>query len=72
MHLYTHYYFSGVIASSSGPGSGPVHLGAVHCSGLEDSLVNCRRSRFGELHDYYCLEDASVYCPRKYHLAESA
>jgi len=59
---------SGAIAYSGsqyGPGTGPVHLDDIHCSGYEDTLANCSRNPFGEL-SRNCAghsEDASVYCP---------
>ena len=54
--------------SQYGPGIGPVYLDNVQCLGVEDSLVNCTRSRFGDV-SLNCADhsqDASVFCPSKY------
>ncbi len=60
---------TGAIAYSGsryGPGTGPVHLSEVGCTGSEDSLIDCDRKRFWDISNSNCgnhLEDASVVCP---------
>ena len=65
------HHFAEAIAyfgSRDGPGTGPVHLNQIRCSGSEHFLVNCSRPRFGEVsgncRDH--SEDASVHCPSEF------
>jgi len=49
----------GALASGFGPGTGPILVDNVKCSGLEQSLNNCT---FNHLHDCTHDEDAAVTC----------
>ncbi len=42
-----------------GPGSGPIHMDDVHCTGTESTLLSCRHT---SNHDCTHWEDASVQC----------
>ena len=47
-----------------GPGTGPVHVDSIHCTGSEESLLACTRKPFGDV-STGCLDhsnDASVLC----------
>ena len=47
------------------PGSGPLHLDDVACSGFEQNINECSKSNFGYV-SINCrshFEDASVFCP---------
>ena len=52
------------LRSFYGPGTGPVHVDSIHCSGSEESILSCTRKRFGDV-STICLghsNDASVSC----------
>ena len=59
--------FTGAIGyggSRYGPGSGPVHLDDVSCSGSENTLTSCSFRHYGDVGSN-CrkhLEDLSVLC----------
>ena len=61
------YIFTGAEAflrSFYGPGTGPVHVDNIYCTGSEVSLSACTRKRFGDV-STSCLDhfnDASVSC----------
>ena len=63
----------GAIAYSGsryGPGTGPVYLDDVGCTGSENMLTNCSRNYFGVVGSN-CrshFEDASILCPTSKHL----
>ena len=49
-----------------GPGSGPVFLDRLGCTGKEDALVNCEHRPLGFPNtDCTHLDDAGVECPGK-------
>ena len=60
--------FTGAIAyvgSRYNPGTGPVHIDEVGCSGTENSINTCRRTNYGYVR-HNCqshFKDASVLCP---------
>jgi len=47
-----------------GPGTGPIWLDNVQCSGIEARLVNCSSSQIG-VHNCHHSEDAGVTCQSK-------
>lgn len=47
-----------------GPGTGPIWLDDVQCSGIEARLVNCSSSQIG-VHNCHHSEDAGVTCQGK-------
>ena len=68
--IYGFIITGGVQYSSSryGQGSGPIFLGYMYCSGLEDSLLKCWRSVFDVVsgwcaNHYY---DVGLKCERKF------
>ncbi|XP_067354086.1 deleted in malignant brain tumors 1 protein-like isoform X3 [Channa argus] len=52
---------SAISNAAFGPGSGPIWLDDVVCSGNESSITDCRHLRFG-VHNCGHHEDASVVC----------
>ena len=58
---------AGAIAAAGahfGPGTGPILLDNVECTGSEQRLTACPNQRFGQ-HNCLHSEDASVICQRK-------
>lgn len=58
--------YSGALAPSTyyGPGSGPVWLDNVACSGTESSILNCSHAGVGT-HNCAHSEDVGIICQRK-------
>ena len=50
--------------STFGPGTGPIFLDNVGCSGTESSLLNCSHAGIGN-HNCVHSEDAGVRCQSK-------
>lgn len=44
-----------------GPGSGPIHIDRIDCTGEEDELIHCIQATFGQNQCYH-LEDAGAVC----------
>ena len=64
----TFLLFKGALAyrrSHYGPGTGPVYLSNVQCTGAENILTNCSRTTFGDAGSSCKAHnnDASVSCP---------
>ena len=58
---------TGALAAANsffGPGSGPIHLDNVECSGDEMEISRCIHAGTG-IHNCQHTEDASVICQRK-------
>ena len=58
--------FSDAVAINNGifgPGTGPIFLDEVTCSGDETILSNCTHRGIG-VHNCYHSEDAGVICPQ--------
>ena len=52
--------------ASFGPGTGPIHLDSVTCTGNESRLEECLHNGIG-VHNCYHYEDAGVVCSCKMH-----
>ena len=52
-------------SAAFGPGTGPILLDNVDCSGSEDSLINCSHSSFVRCSSGHS-EDAGVRCQGRY------
>ena len=53
-----------------GPGTGPILLNNVQCSGTETRLVNCTNNGVGS-HNCHHSEDASVRCQCKHNIIDT-
>ncbi len=52
-----------------GPGSGPIFLSSLSCSGTESSLLNCNAFRYISAHNCDHSKDVGVICECKYNTA---
>ena len=59
--------YSGALAPSTyyGPGSGPVWLDNLACTGSEGTILNCSHAGVGT-HNCAHSEDVGIICQRKY------
>ena len=65
--MYLGYHYGSVTSLGFNSGQGPILLGYLYCSGLENSLVDCNQNYYITNYDSSCsrhINDAAVICER--------